>query len=63
MQFLRKGMSGLKSASCTRTLADPYVLDLLLQNLSGSINSGLHGLRTDAEKLRAFLLRMALDGE
>ena len=42
---------------------DPSALELFLQNLSGSINSGLHSLHANAEKLRALLLRTALDGE
>ena len=63
MQFFRSGLSDLKFAPYSRTLPDPSVLDLLLQNLSGPINSGLHSLRTDAEKLRALLLRTAFDGE
>ena len=62
MQFFRSGL-GLEIGALFENLADPSVLDLLLQNLSGSINSGLHSLRADAEKLRALLLRTALDGE
>ena len=42
---------------------DTSVLDLLLKNLSGPINSGLHSLHAYAEKLRALLLRTAFNRE
>ena len=53
----------LKSALIEKRYLDTSVLDLLLQNLSGPINSGLHSLHADAEKLRALLLRTAFNRE
>ena len=35
----------------------------ILQTLARPIDAGLHRLRADAEKLRAFLLRTAFDGK